>query len=417
MERKRGLRTFVRLDQGALLRHVALLGATIAVFLLREDQLVSRAIPWFLVGAAAANFGASVGLTAGDERVRNLFRRFTPLLGVATWTALLAATGGAAESPFVAGLWFEVGLSALTLSRRGIAVITLLSFAGLWIQEFARVSSPELAPLQIQSGFLLVMGGIAWVIHGRWSKERSDLSGRLHEEERKLSRLLEELEDARGLARIGEQAGRLSHALKNAVHSMRGLTRLLRERLRGQNDDEILAGLEEAIERLDLFAREELSLGRRDRASEGEAHGEDLKVPLEEAVQDLGRAFPETRCRLVFQPPPNGLRLSREVLREVTSNLLINAAESMDGRGRVVVASQVVDGAWRIQVSDSGSGLPKENRAAIFRAGYTTKEKGSGFGLFVSQKMVEAQGGRIEVMARRHRGTAFQLVFPLTAGA
>ncbi len=417
-----GLPAFVRSDHGALVRHLAVLLAAITAFLLRErlevpSGMPRNAVPWLLGGAALLNFLLYLGFTSGPERLRRPARALSSLLGVAAWTTLVGLTGGARISPFVAGLGLEIVLCALTSSStRTVAGVTGVAISSLWLQELPRGLSQATFALALQSGFLLALGGVVeWTLR-RWRREQRDLARSLAEQEGRLLALSHELEDSRNVGRLGEEAGRLGHGLKNAVHGMRGLVKLMRAGNSRPEDARILASLDGAIEELESLARE--TLARRGASGEDDsAQGEGVQPVVEDVVRRLGEAFPGVRCQARLQAPPPEFRIPTGVLREVVTNLLWNAAEAVQGRGEIAVESRCELGEWRIEVRDQGEGVPERARDTLFRPGFTTKDNGSGFGLYLCRRLVEKCGGHILLLQPRGRGAAFQVAFPIGKGS
>lgn len=103
-------------------------------------------------------------------------------------------------------------------------------------------------------------------------------------------------------------------------------------------------------------------------------------------------------------------------INQVVMNLVVNAAQSIGAeRGRITIRTGVDgDQVW-IEVSDTGSGIPKENLSRIFDPFYTTKPvgQGTGLGLSVSYGIVQKHQGRIDVRSEIGRGTTFRVVLPV----
>ncbi|HXU06659.1 MAG TPA: ATP-binding protein, partial [Polyangia bacterium] len=108
------------------------------------------------------------------------------------------------------------------------------------------------------------------------------------------------------------------------------------------------------------------------------------------------------------------LIIDPDQIRQVLANLLTNAAQALKGRGQIWIdAETAADGETRVRVRDDGPGIPAADRARIFEALYTTKAKGSGLGLALCRRIMEAHGGAIEVEARPDgEGACFLLRFP-----
>ena len=99
-------------------------------------------------------------------------------------------------------------------------------------------------------------------------------------------------------------------------------------------------------------------------------------------------------------------------------NLIVNAAQAIDGTGVVRVRTSVVDHAVEVAVSDSGRGIAPEHMERIFDPFFTTKPvgEGTGLGLSISHEIVRRHGGRIEVRSQPGRGSEFLVVLPAAPG-
>jgi PAS domain S-box-containing protein len=101
-------------------------------------------------------------------------------------------------------------------------------------------------------------------------------------------------------------------------------------------------------------------------------------------------------------------------MQQVLVNLVKNAAQAMTSGGTLTLQTgESGDEVWA-SVSDTGGGIPQERINRIFEPFYTTKEKGSGLGLMIVQRIVRAHSGRIELESRVGRGTTFRVWLPLT---
>jgi two-component system, NtrC family, sensor kinase len=127
-----------------------------------------------------------------------------------------------------------------------------------------------------------------------------------------------------------------------------------------------------------------------------------------EAELELDRNLPPVRCR------------SSEI-NQALLNLIINAAQAIaaaegEGPGRITVRSVREDGWVRIEVEDTGTGIPPEAQPHIFEPFFTTKEvgKGTGQGLAITRNLVvEKHGGRIDFSTESGKGTVFRVWLPL----
>lgn len=107
------------------------------------------------------------------------------------------------------------------------------------------------------------------------------------------------------------------------------------------------------------------------------------------------------------------IRLDREAMLSVVTNLVVNAREAMDAGGRVRVATRAGEDQVFLSVADDGHGMSEDFiRNDLFRPFHSTKTKGLGIGMFQCKKIIEAHGGSIRVDSTPGAGTAFTVSFP-----
>jgi PAS domain S-box-containing protein len=102
-------------------------------------------------------------------------------------------------------------------------------------------------------------------------------------------------------------------------------------------------------------------------------------------------------------------------LNQVFLNLLINAKQAIDGKGRIEVATVTDDSNVVIKISDNGHGIPKVQLAKVFDPGFTTKGVGvgTGLGLSICYQIIQAHRGEINVMSTVGKGTTFTITLPM----
>ncbi|HOE44115.1 MAG TPA: bacteriohemerythrin [Rhodoferax sp.] len=144
----------------------------------------------------------------------------------------------------------------------------------------------------------------------------------------------------------------------------------------------------------------------------------DLNVGLESTLNVIANEIKyKARVNKTFGLLPQ-LRCVPAQLNQVFMNLLINAAQAMEGKqemGRIDVATGADDDAVWVEIRDNGGGMPDDVRRRIFEPFYTTKPvgKGTGLGLSISYDIVtKKHGGRIEVESVTGAGSTFRVVLP-----
>lgn len=210
---------------------------------------------------------------------------------------------------------------------------------------------------------------------------------------------------AQRLTLLGEVTAGVAHEINNPLGVILGYLKLIEkdgnaspERLKTIEDEarqcqrivqdllEVVRPAELEPSHVDLGALVHASV---ERLREASAHG-DLVVKIEEGVETWG--------------DPNKLR-------QVLDNLLSNATDASP-EGTVRVSVRAVGGDARVRVTDSGIGVPPELEDRIFDPFFTTKTDGTGLGLAISRAIVEAHGGRIELLSHESGG-CFEVSLPL----
>jgi signal transduction histidine kinase len=101
-------------------------------------------------------------------------------------------------------------------------------------------------------------------------------------------------------------------------------------------------------------------------------------------------------------------------IEQVFINILINAVHATDENGRVSIKSRSLPrrAVVRIEIADTGCGIPSDNLTKIFEPFFSTKEKGTGLGLAVSYGIVKNHGGSIWVSSKPGQGAQFNIDLP-----
>ena len=281
-------RTF---DRTLLIRHIAICTAAIAAYILQSELSIGY------TALAIVLVGALLNFLAFAFRTRKELARVcwiaSPVIGVGSWTALIAVTRGV-SSPFVAGLWLEIILSAMALNRTGVILVTFSTVAALWAQQLWTGIEGAGGALMLQSGFLFGMGGATFLVNRRWIRTQRDLSARYTDVQDRLAAMERQLAEERVLGELGENAGRLAHALKNTVHSLGGFVGLVERKLpAGRSTRAALAGLRTATDELEALARLTLDTQGHREAGEPRVGTPSPATCVERAVREISLSQPE----------------------------------------------------------------------------------------------------------------------------
>jgi two-component system sensor histidine kinase HydH len=235
------------------------------------------------------------------------------------------------------------------------------------------------------------------------------------------SMLYQRMQERDRLAAIGQMAARLAHEVKNPLGAIKGAAQLLAEPSPGSvemdaSSSEFLAIILEEVDRLDRVVGSVLDYARPSAANPVPL---DVNSVVRRTVQILAsERDDEVDLMLDMTEDLHRVRVDAEQLRQVLMNLIRNAKQAMNGRGRVVVgtrprlSSRTSSPSVEVWVTDRGPGISQKVLKNLFVPFYTTKNKGTGLGLAISQRLVQNAGGTIEVSTHEGAGTTFTIVLP-----
>ncbi len=163
----------------------------------------------------------------------------------------------------------------------------------------------------------------------------------------------------------------------------------------------------EIIEKLLNFARHK----------QVELQATDINMVIEDSI-----ALVSHRASLENKSIPKNLKPALPLipsdfngLQQVFVNILTNAMDAIEGKGQIQVTSRLQDGLIKVEIADTGNGIPPENMDRIFEPFFTTKPpgKGTGLGLSICARILSRIGGQITVQSDPGKGTRFCVALPI----
>ncbi|MFO7982458.1 MAG: ATP-binding protein [Desulfuromonadales bacterium] len=225
-----------------------------------------------------------------------------------------------------------------------------------------------------------------------------------------------QMERADRLASVGEMATGLAHEIKNPLAGISGAISVLAAEFpdddeRRQVVDEVL----EQIKRLDKTVTDLLYFGRPGTPELAFADINDLADKTLFLISQHPEARNVHRVKELTRDLPLACVDPKQV-QQVFLNIFINAIQAMKEGGTLSVGTdryQLGEREMiRIRIADSGDGIPQEKLEKIFTPFFTTKTQGTGLGLAICKRLVEEQGGGIQVESRQGEGTTFAIDLP-----
>lgn len=234
--------------------------------------------------------------------------------------------------------------------------------------------------------------------------------GILSDRERKKQLLLREAES---LTAIGRAASYLGQDMQGHLTAIGGFSHSLKEHLKAEDPSGMkLNMIIQETQWLDKLVSEILAFSRPLKLNFSRQRiqpviNESLEIVQEHAV----RKDVAVRAQYSQDLPP--FSFDRIRIKQVVVNLLLNSVQA-SSQGDIVLVSAVRKGRRTIvEISDHGAGIPLEKRKEIFLPFYSTKEGGTGLGLSVARKIVDAHHGFVQILDNKEKGVIFRVTLPL----
>ena len=397
-----------------------------------------RTVPVIGVGLAilAYNVLVRIGLSQlGSKRSLHL----QILLDWLALAVLCHITGGL-DSPFLPFFIFHVILAGMLVSRRAClrhGLIAIVIISGMAMLEYAGFYPPIQLPGFLPSprydnlySLLLFLGSFSILILLTVYLSTTVIQ-HLRQGEEKLMQLQDHLSDAYdGLRRADESKTRfvriVSHEIRSPLAATQSMLRVILDGLAGEASAKVMELTRRSSSRLNELLGLINELLDLIRGGQPVAEEEKLDIPLEAVIRkvtgDLGThaAHKEVRLEIQLDSHDAIFRGDSQDLERIVVNLVSNAITYTPEFGVVKVTGRLEpDHFYRLEVADTGIGIPPDEQPRIFEEFYRAsnakheKKEGTGLGLAIVKVTVEKYGGRIEVASELGKGTCFTVRLPV----
>ena len=218
---------------------------------------------------------------------------------------------------------------------------------------------------------------------------------------------------AEHFATLGELATGLAHEIRNPLAGIAGVIEIVGRDLPATSPAKsVVKEVRQEVTQINRILTDLLETAR-PRAPE--MRSSDLNTTVEHAVMLARQQVMSKPIKIEFTPGQNlpEVEHDSDQIHQVLLNLLLNSEQAIEGPGLVRVAVFEQNEAAVVTVSDTGRGIPAEHLPNIFRPFFTTKGNGTGLGLSLARRIVEAHHGQIEVASSLGKGTTFSVVVPI----
>lgn len=220
------------------------------------------------------------------------------------------------------------------------------------------------------------------------------------------------------LAFVGTLAGGLAHEIKNPLSTLNINLQLLIEDVQsmtGENSKKVhmkIRVLQREVQRLEAILNDFLRFARGEKL---ELADRDINEVVDEVVDFV---TPEIKQKNIVilksydaSLPP--CRLDSNLIKQAILNVIINAVQAMENGGELMIRTSVNKKNIQIDITDTGTGIPKDIIDKIFLVYFSTKKTGTGLGLPTAKRIIEEHKGTISVQSEEGKGTNFSIRLPI----
>jgi two-component system, NtrC family, sensor kinase len=252
------------------------------------------------------------------------------------------------------------------------------------------------------------------LLHRGLEQKVEERTAELREKNRLLLQTQAELARAEKLADLGVVAAGVAHEINTPLAIIRGNTEVLEMCLPQEHPNrEEVEIISLQTERMAKIVGNLLAFARQKSLNQKEFM---VHKVLDDILSQIGHQIAMDRIEVVRQyaPEVGFIRGDADQLRQVFSNLILNALQAMPQGGTLTVAtsSRGEESGCVVSIADTGKGIAPEHLEKIFTPFFTTKDTGSGLGLSVSYGIVKDHGGEIQAESTPGKGTCFRIVIP-----
>ena len=227
--------------------------------------------------------------------------------------------------------------------------------------------------------------------------------------------LEERLQRQEKLTAMGELASGVAHEIRNPINAIGMIAQRLLKEFQPREDEteynELTLSIVHETKRIDKSIRQFLHFSK---PAALQKQPIDMTIFLNELGQFFRSSSQAKGVNFSLQVRDNGnLAIDPTQMQHALLNLLQNSLDATPADGQIILSSQFNENQYEIRITDTGHGIPEENRKKIFDIYFTTKRDGTGMGLPIVNQIVQQHNGEIFIEPNKEQGTIFRILLPL----
>ena len=219
-------------------------------------------------------------------------------------------------------------------------------------------------------------------------------------------------QESQRLAQLGELVSDMAHEVNNPLQIMSGRAQITA--MNKSLDEETMESMDIILDQCQRAKSIVQRLLMFSKPSKEEVKEFNINEAISFAVSLIEHQLSLKKVKITtnFTSPNISIKADEKQMQEIFLNLLRNAADAMPEGGDIIVSTYEEEDKVKINFTDTGEGIPKENLEKIFDPFFTTKEQGTGLGLSVCQGIIRAHGGELKYTSEVGKGTTAMILLP-----
>lgn len=238
----------------------------------------------------------------------------------------------------------------------------------------------------------------------------------------KLKLMEEDVRKNRSLSEIGQMAAGIAHEIRNPLGGISGFATMLARDLKDDPDKlELVSRIQDGVKSLNKITTDVLTFNKAVTVRLTKISIKDVIVSTLELIRaDLGQSGRPYQIHEDYPGSSLAVDVDIQLMQRVLINLFRNALQAvpLDKTAELAVRLRfnLLENRYTIEIKDNGCGISEEQQSKLFTPFFTTKAEGTGLGLAMVKRMIEAHKGRIELSSAEGEGALFRLILPIRIG-